>query len=764
MLLSAESIYRKKIYISGIVQGVGFRPFIYALANKYSLCGFVLNDGQGVHIEVQGEDENLVAFLQEIKLAAPPLSRIDALGVEDIECNSDDGFGIVQSKESALSTMLSPDMTLCDDCKREMFDKKNRRYMYPFINCINCGPRYTIIKNLPYDRKNTSMQNFAMCDRCKEEYEDPTNRRYHAQPISCYDCGPKLEFISLMQSCQAQYSEAVEKICECIKSGKTVAIKGLGGFHLVCDARNEEAVMLLRINKHRPTKPLAVMFENMQSLQKVCKVSKSEKALIVSKERPIVLVKKKKQQDLLCKYIAPNIDRVGVFLPYTPLHELILKKLKFPIVATSANLSDEPIIKQQQELFKKLPLVVEVSLNHNRDIVNGCDDSVMMQVANQNITLRLARGLAPLSFVTKINKGKKVLAVGAQQKSTITLAFEGNIIISPHIGDLHTVGAMEYFRQTVQTFQRLYNFEPDIIVCDKHPGYETTKWAKEYIQKHPSCKLMQVQHHYAHALSTMAEYALDEEILAFCFDGTGFGDDGKLWGGEVLLATLKKYKRVFHIEEFSLIGGEKAIKEPKRVALSLLFELFSLEEIKSMENEFLSSFKEKEIETLYLMRKRGINSVKTTSVGRIFDAVYALCGFYEPLQYEGESGMIMESLSREFPTTKKYTFTFDKGVVSYKSLIKSILCETKKEHIAAKFINTLAEMIVQISLQYKNKKVILSGGVFQNSYLLERVVTLFTKNGINYFIASKVPVNDGGISLGQAYYVLHQNSIKENYE
>ncbi len=758
MLLSAESIYRKKIYISGIVQGVGFRPFIYALANKHKLRGFVFNDGNGVVIEVQGENETVFKFIKEIDLSAPPLSRIDTLNIEDIKLKTDDDFTIIESQDTSLSTMLSPDMTLCNDCKREMFDKKNRRYMYPFINCINCGPRYTIIKKLPYDRKNTSMQNFAMCDKCKAEYEDPTNRRYHAQPISCYDCGPKLEFISLMEVCQAQDNEAVEKICDCIKSGKTVAIKGLGGFHLVCDARNEEAVMLLRINKHRLTKPLAVMFENMQSLQKVCKIAKSEKELIVSKERPIVLVKKKKQQQILCKYIAPNIDRVGVFLPYTPLHELILKKLKFPIVATSANLSDEPIIQDQKELFKKLPLVVEVSLNHNREIINGCDDSVMMQVANQNITLRLARGFAPLSFVTKIQKSKKILALGAQQKSTITLAFEGNIIISPYIGDLNTVGSMEYFRQTVQTFQRLYNFKPDIIVCDKHPRYETTKWAKEYIQNHPSCELMQVQHHYAHALSTMAEYALDEEVLAFCFDGTGFGDDGKLWGGEVLLATAHKYKRVYHLEEFALIGGEKAIKEPRRVALSLLFEIFSLDEIYEMQNDFVSSFDKNEIQTLHLMQKRGINSVKTTSVGRLFDAVYALCGFFEPLQYEGESGMIMERLSCEFRTKRKYKFTLYNDVICCQNLIKSIVNETKKELIPAKFMNTLAEMILQISLQYKNKRVILSGGVFQNSYLLEKVVVLLTKNNIKYSVASKVPINDGGISLGQAYYALHQNN------
>ncbi|WP_226966484.1 carbamoyltransferase HypF [Sulfurimonas sediminis] len=750
--------------VSGVVQGVGFRPFIYTLAKKYKLSGFVFNDGSGVVIEVEGENENIINFIQNIETSPPPLSRIDACSSEAIELKFDDEFVIVNSQYNTPLTMLSPDIAMCDECKREMFDSKNRRYMYPFINCINCGPRYTIVEHLPYDRKNTSMKSFEMCDECRKEYEDPTNRRYHAQPISCYACGPKIELVSLMDECSAKDAEAIEKICDCIREGKTVAVKGLGGFHLICDATNEKAVMLLRINKHRPTKPLAVMFETIQDIQKVCTVSKREKELLLSKERPIVLAKKKKNQNLLCKYIAPNINTIGVFLPYTPLHELILKKLKSPIVATSANLSDEPIIKDQRELFQKLPLVVGVSLNHNRDIVNGCDDSVMMHVANQNMTLRLARGFAPLSFTTKIKKSKNILALGAQQKSTVTLAFNGNIVMSPYIGDLNTVDSMEYFERTIETFQRFYNFKADVVVCDKHPKYETTKWAKKYIQKNPQCELIQVQHHYAHALSTMAEYNLDEEVLAFCFDGTGYGDDGVLWGGEVILATNYNYRRVYHLEEFLLIGGEKAIKEPRRVALSLLFEIFSLEEIYSMQNDFVASFEKQEIQTLYLMRKRAINSVKTTSVGRLFDALYALSGFLEPLQYEGESGMVLESLSCEFQTKKKYKFELKNDYISCKNLIKSVLNEEKKELIAGKFINALADIILQISLQFPNKRVVLSGGVFQNADLLKRVIAMFEKNSIAYTIASKVPVNDSGISLGQAFYALHQNSSKDDYE
>ncbi len=757
MLLSAvfSSKKRLRLEIKGIVQGVGFRPFIYQLASKYFLNGFVLNDGKGVIVEIEGSQTSINDFLNDLETLAPPLSRIDTIEKESVSFVNDNDFSIINSNTTSVKTMVSPDMSLCKECRKEMNDPNNRRYKYPFINCTNCGPRYTIIKSLPYDRNNTSMQQFEMCDECKKEYNDPTSRRYHAQPISCHNCGPNLKIVNLMEQDIENDRNLIKIVSQCIKEGKTVAIKGLGGFHLICDATCDEAVLELRLNKHRPKKPLAVMFPNISCLKKFTKTSVKEEELILSKERPIVVVRKNKST-LLSKFIAPDIDRIGVFLPYTPLHELLLREIKKPIVATSANLSDEPIIKDNDELFKKLPLVVQTSLTHNRDIINACDDSVVMNVCNKPLVLRLSRGYGPKSFFLKHKTGKKILALGANQKSTITLAFDNNMIISPHIGDLNSLEAFEYFIRTVDTFKRFYNFEPDIIVCDKHPKYETTKWAKKYIADKTKIELIELQHHYSHALSVMAEYNLNEKVLAFCFDGTGYGDDGVLWGGEILLASPTEYERVMHLKEFSLLGGEKAVKEPRRIALSLLFEYFTIDEILDMQNSLVTSFTKKEIKTFYLMKKRAINSPKSTSMGRLFDGVYALSGNMQSLAYEGESGLIMEGYANQIKTNDTYSYSINYDVIEYKIMLIEIMEEKDMRIVATKFINTVAKMILDISLMYKELPVVISGGVFQNKVLLQKVIKHFKKNNIKYYIQSQTPINDGGISFGQAYYAMYK--------
>jgi len=756
MPLSAEYISKKRLGLNvfGIVQGVGFRPFVYQIATKYTLTGFVFNNGAGVVIEIEGSQEQIDAFLNDLELNAPILSRIDVLNKKSLAPVYDKEFVIIDSNQTSVKTMVSPDISLCEECRDEMNDPKNRRYKYPFINCTNCGPRYTIINTLPYDRHNTSMKNFEMCDTCSQEYNDPKNRRYHAQPISCYDCGPKLKIMNLMEDDFVDDKNFIQTLAGYIKDGKTVALKGLGGFHLICDATNDVAVLALRLHKHRPKKPLAVMFPNIMYIKKVAKLSAKEEKYVLAKERPIVVVKKNKST-LLSKFIAPDINRIGVFLPYTPLHELLLKELKKPLVATSANLSGEPIIRADDELFKKLHLVVQTSLTHDREIVNACDDSVVMDVCGEPLVLRLSRGYAPKSFFLKNKSKKRILALGANQKNTIALAFDNNIIVSPHIGDLNSLEAFEYFLRTVETFKRFYDFEPDIIVCDKHPKYETSKWAKEYVKEHTNIKLLQVQHHYAHALSVMAEYNLKEKVLAFCFDGTGYGDDGNLWGSEVLLATPTHYKRIAHLKEFSLLGGEKAIKEPKRVALSLLFKCFTLKEILDMDCELVRSFTKKEIETFYLMIKRGINSPKSTSMGRLFDAVYALSGNLEKLSYEGESGLILETYAEKAVTDDLYTYNINKDVIDYKAMLEEIMKEDDVHLIAAKFINTIAHIILHISLEYKNFPVVLSGGVFQNKVLLQKVIENFNNYDIKYYIQHQTPINDGGISFGQAYHALY---------
>ncbi len=758
MQLSAEYSSNKKSFkltIKGIVQGVGFRPFVYQLATKYHLGGIVSNNGSGVLVIIEGKEKEIEFFLRDLVSNNPSLSRIDSLEKEQIELQNRTTFEIIESNSGSISTMLSPDISLCSDCLAEMKDKNNRRYAYPFINCTNCGPRYSIINNLPYDRKNTSMKSFAMCKECQKEYNNPNDRRYHAQPISCYRCGPKLKYISLFGDEEQDGQKAIEKICSLIKEGEVVAIKGIGGFHVVCDATNNDAVASLRKNKHRPTKPLAVMFKNITAIKKFASLKKEDEALILSKERPIVIVAKK-ENTLLSEFIAPNIDRIGVFLPYTPLHELLLHKLNLPIVATSANLSGEPIILDENEIFKKMPFVTSHLLTYNREIVNACDDSVVQSTFYDRITLRMARGYAPYSMHLEKRASKKILALGANQKVSIALAFDDNVIISPHIGDLGSIESNEYFFKALATLKRVYNFEPEVIVCDKHPRYETTHFAKEYALKHPNVSMIELQHHYAHALAAMAEYALDEDVLAFCFDGTGYGDDGNLWGGEVMLASTQTYKRVCHFKELSLLGGEKAVKEPKRVALSLLFNTFSLDEILQMKSINGKLFNENEIKTLYQMYERGINAPMTSSLGRVFDGVYALSGYRDNISYEGESGLILESVSLKSKTKATYSYDIKDGVIDYTPMILEILKENNKADIAKKFILTVSKIVIDISSQYPKLPVVLSGGVFQNKILVAEITKIFHKMGRKYYIQNKTPLNDGGISLGQVYFALNQ--------
>ncbi len=755
MLLLGASICRLELKITGIVQGVGFRPYIYQLAHTHNLSGFILNDGDGVVIEIEGDEKSISNFQKALKNSAPVLSRIDFIASKKLDLKNTHEFVILQSNQTKISTMLSADISMCDDCKLEMQDENNRRYNYPFINCTNCGPRYSIITNLPYDRDATSMSIFEMCSECRDEYENPNDRRYHAQPISCFKCGPKLKFASIEGDEEIDEQKAIKKICMLIKSGQTVGIKGLGGFHIVCDASNEEAVLELRLNKSRPTKPFAVMFTDIDAIKKVCSLTQKDEELILSKERPIVIVTKK-SPIALADSVAPNIDKIGVFLPYTPLHEILLKELSIPLIATSANLSDEPIIRDEKELFSKMPKVIKNVLTHDREIVNACDDSVVLNSSTQTIMLRMARGYAPQSFYLEKKLSKSILALGANQKSTITIAFDNNIVISPHIGDLNSIEAFEYFKTTLETLQRVYKFEPDVIVCDKHTGYETTIWAKEYVKEHKNIELLEVQHHFSHALACMAEYSLDEDVLAFCFDGTGYGDDGKLWGGEVFVASPQKYKRVYHFLELSLLGGEKAIKEPKRVALSLLFEIFSLKEILCMECEFLKLFSHQEIKIFHNMYTKGINTPKTSSLGRVFDGVCALSGDGRNLGYEGESGLILETQSKDSLSDAIYSYTLENGVINYKEMIAQILKEADKIDIAKKFISTITNIILDITKEYPTLPVVLSGGVFQNATLVSQVTQALKEMNREYYLQSKTPVNDGGISLGQAYYAINK--------
>ncbi len=753
--MSVASIYKRyRVKVSGIVQGVGFRPFVYQLARELGLRGFVFNDGDGVVVEIEGEELSIQRFKEKLRTSPPPLSRIDSVNEQEVAVLGDTGFVIQESKQSSAETMVSPDIAVCDACREEMNDISNRRYHYPFINCTDCGPRYSIIESLPYDRPNTSMAAFSMCEACAKEYNDPNDRRYHAQPISCHDCGPRVSLLDLDGSVSAQDIEAVNRLCSLILHGKTVAIKGLGGFHLVCDATNEEAVAQLRRDKRRPTKPLAVMFDTIENAKRVSCLSDAEELLLCSKEHPIVVVQKN-DENLLAPSVAPGIDRVGLFLAYTPLHILLLEKLGRPIVATSANLSDEPIITDEKTLLTKLGTVVHAVLSYDRKIVNACDDSVVQVASTEKIMLRMARGYAPKSLPLPKKMSNKILALGANQKNSIALGFGDHMIISPHIGDLVSLDAVEYFERTLETFKRFYGFEPEVVVCDKHPGYETTLWAKKLAKERLSVRLIELQHHYAHALACMAEYGLNEPVLAFCFDGTGYGDDGTLWGGEVLIADTQKYERVNYLRSFKLIGGEKAVKEPRRIALSLLFECYSLDEIILMDNPTVKSFEHSEIKILHTMYQRNLNAPASSSVGRLFDAVASLTGIAQVLGYEGESGLLIETEVHS-EITDTYDYKIVDGIIDWKPMLSAILNEASQKDVAAKFINTLCTIIVDIAHKYPELPVVLSGGVFQNRYLVEQLLKQFKKERIRYYIQTDTPINDGGIALGQLYYALHK--------
>ncbi len=750
----ASTSKRIRITITGIVQGVGFRPYIYQLAERLSLSGFVLNDADGLMLEIEGTNDKLSSFLSHLQTKPPPLARIDTLHKEEIAVCAEEGFSIRRSDKGVATTMVSPDMAICDACAAEMQDVTNRRYRYPFINCTDCGPRYTIINALPYDRPDTSMDPFTMCKACHDEYTDPGNRRYHAQPISCYDCGPTLSLLRPNGMVYAEDNEAINRTCSLILEGKTVAVKGIGGFHLVCDALNEEAVTTLRTKKHRPSKPLAVMFKDLATLKEAAESSEDDERLILSKERPIVIVKKR-DNSALAASIAPAIDKIGVFLAYTPLHILLLEKLGRPIVATSANMSDAPIMIDAQDLINKLGKVVHAVLTYDREIVNACDDSVVMMAGEQRLMLRMARGYGPKSLPLRKRSEKKILAVGANQKNTIAMAFGEHLILSPHIGDLVSLEAFEYFERTLETFKRFYDFEPDIIVCDKHPGYETTKWAKQLVKKRPALQLVEVQHHYAHALACMAEYALNEKVLAFCFDGTGYGDDGTLWGGEVLLADPQAYERVSHFRPFRLIGGEKAVKEPRRVALALLFECCSLDEVMAMDNPAVQSFTQTELRMMHKMWQQGINSPFSSSVGRLFDAVASLGDIAHKLGYEGESGLLMERAASTIEADNRFSYALEKSEIDYRPMVKEILASSSKNEIASKFIAMISAVIVEIAQKHPALPIVLSGGVFQNRLLVAEVSRALKSQKRRYYIQQETPVNDGGIALGQLYHALH---------
>ena len=730
--------------IEGIVQGVGFRPFVYTLALRYGLFGFVLNNEKGVVIEVEGSFMSLESFESALFYELPSLARIDFFTKEEIPPQHEKSFEIAHStKGSHKSSLILPDMSLCDACLKELHDPNNRRYHYFFTNCTNCGPRYSIVKTVPYDRPNTSMHPFCMCEACQKEYTNPLDRRYHAQPISCIECGPTLFLRSIEGKIVATNEAALHHLAALIRAGNIVAMKGMGGFHLVCDASNEKVVHRLRERKKRASKPFAVMFKTIEAIEAVCEVGIKEKEAITSLLRPIVLVKHQTKNTLIAPSVAPRLDRLGVFLPYTPLHVMLFEYLKNPMVATSANLSGEPILYDAKQVVEKLSHVIDYYLDYNREIVNSSDDSVVQFVGDVRILMRSSRGIAPQSFRFVGEDERKILCVGAHQKNAIAIYWNHQMVISPYIGDLDTLASCELFEAMLERFKRFYDFEPELIVADKHPRYFSTQWAQKQ-----GIPYVLVQHHYAHILSAMCEHKLNETVLGIAWDGTGYGEDGTIWGGEFLVCDREKYERVAYFEPFALLGGDASIKDIKRILASLLWDALG-EDANAVLLEYFDALALKRLHQVY---HKKINSPLCSSVGRLFDAVAVLCGLEGEVSYDGESGLLIEGLYN--PSIREhYTVTFGEKEIGYKAMFIEMIQDKEPSLIASKFLNTLVYIFNEVTQKYPYKKVV-AGGVFQNRTLLEQ---LLEKREEKLYFPHNIAINDGGICVGQLYKVL-QNS------
>jgi hydrogenase maturation protein HypF len=744
-------IKRLSIIIQGAVQGVGFRPFIFLLASEMELNGWIINSSQGVFIEVEGTEALLNRFILKIREEKPKPSFIQSLESKYLDPVGFKSFEIRKSEDAGeKSVTVLPDIATCPACLKEVKDPQNRRHLYPFTNCTNCGPRYSIIDSLPYDRPNTSMKHFPMCENCQKEYENPLDRRFHAQPNACPDCGPAVQLWDNYGNVLAETKNAFELVVERIKNGKIIAIKGLGGFHLVVDAENYSAVSLLRKRKNREEKPFALMFPDLTAVKNECKVSQNEEQLLHSSESPIVILEKlQRLQSKLAKNIAPGNPSLGVILPYTPLHHILLMFLGSPIVATSGNLSDEPICFEENEALERLKNIADCFLVHNRPIVRQVDDSLVRVVKNREMVLRRSRGYAPLPVMLK-NKPESMLAVGAHQKNCIALNVENRVFISQHIGDLETVEAFNAFEKTLNSLKNLYEVDIKKVICDLHPDYLSSKYAQS-----TEMSVLYVQHHFAHMASCLAENEIEGSALGIIWDGTGYGEDGKIWGGEIIHFSNNHFKRVGSLKNFKLPGGNLAVKEPRRTALGLLYEMFG-EKLMDLEDlNPVASFHEKERGIMLKMLQNNLNSPNTSSMGRLFDAVASVMGLRQKIAYEGQAAIELEYLACQFETKSSYRLTIKENKVQWQNCILEILGDLKqklpKAEIAYKFHNYLVDIIVYFSKSIGEPKVVLSGGCFQNRLLTENAIKALEKNGFKPYWHQRIPPNDGGIALGQMF-------------
>ena len=744
---------RAEIKITGIVQGIGFRPFIYNLAKTHSIQGWVLNNEKGVLIDAEAEDGNLDRFIQDIPKLAPPLARIESFEVKHLDPLGYTTFEIKKSEEAQEKfVLISPDVATCDQCLSELFSPQDFRYRYPFINCTFCGPRFTIIKDIPYDRHKTTMAPFTMCPVCQKEYQDPSDRRFHAQPNACPACGPSLRLED--KEGKEVPGDPIEKTLDLLGRGSIVAIKGLGGFHLACDAKNNDAVSSLRSRKYREDKPFAVMCRDLEEVRNHCEVDEEEERLLLSVERPITILKRREDSSI-AHAVAPYQDTLGVMLPYSPLHHLLLNGPLKSLVMTSGNVSDEPIAYRNQEARSRLPNISDYFLFHNREIHMRCDDSVTRVFEGKPYILRRSRGYVP--FPVKLSYPlEMILACGGELKNTFCLTRGPYAFMSHHIGDLENLETLTSFEEGIEHFKRLFYIEPKAVAYDLHPDYLSTQYALSI----PEIPKVGVQHHHAHIVSCMAENGVEGDVIGVALDGTGFGMDGTIWGGEFLKANLRDFVRLAHLKKVPMPGGSMAIKEPWRMAMAYLSEALG-EEVKDFGIDLMKRVDTQKWDILKRMIEKKINTPSTSSMGRLFDAISSLLSLRDEVHYEGQAAIELEMIA-DHEVREVYSFHIQKDecpmAIDPVEIIRGVVSDLTKgispSKISGKFHRTIACLIIETCEVNRSKeglnRVVLSGGVFQNIFILSLVTKELKRSGFEVYTHHLVPANDGGISLGQA--------------
>ncbi len=754
----------KRIDVEGIVQGVGFRPFVYRCAQQTGLKGYVANDRDGVYIVAEGTPDTLDSFVRMLREQAPPLSRIMSVCERELPIRGFDSFYIAKSESAPERTaLISPDVTVCADCYLELFDPEDRRYRHPFINCTNCGPRFTIIQDVPYDRPNTTMAVFPMCPECATEYADPANRRFHAQPNACSVCGPQLS-LQKIDGGKIQSDDVPHDAADLLRAGNIIALKGIGGFHLACNALDNAVVLELRTRKNRIDKPFAVMVPDPSWIYRIAEPTTDELTFLALKERPIVLMKRKEGSPV-SEHAAPYNTYLGIMLPYTPLHYLILQDVRMPLIMTSGNISEEPIVYRNEDAFERLRGIADYLVTHNRDIHIRCDDSVGMVVNRRRTLLRRSRGYVPYPVSIGSGSHPPILAVGGHLKNTFCLLRKNHAFLSHHIGDLENYETLRSFTEGVEHFKNLFAVSPEIIAYDMHPRYLSTQYA---LAQTVSVRIP-VQHHHAHVASCMAEHGLDQEVLGIAFDGTGYGPDDTIWGGEFLLASRSDFRRFARLDTMFLPGSDEAVREPWRAALSLLYSVYgenTLELNIPFILRIMSDYGERPGIIMKMMNGR-INSPLTSAAGRWFDGFAALCGIRQRVNYEAQAAIEFQ-MCADHDAEGSYDYDVDTSVdpcvVRFGRTIEAVVQDlndrTGVSRISGKFHNTLSSVAGTVAEVARERSgisaAVLTGGVFQNQLLLGKSIRELERRGFEVYTHSMIPPNDGGLSLGQAAVALER--------